>query len=145
MGPSIFIARRRMAVLAGIAMLLAGCAGEYEGSAGGGGGGGPDSSGGSYSGVDDFYAKRIEPRIAFCRTCHVPGGVADVEDGRLYMLTPTGSGDLAALRASWEVLGGNNPTSRILLMASGQELPHSGGQPWAQGSSPYQDMATLLG
>jgi hypothetical protein len=144
MGPSIFIARRRMTVLAGIALLLAGCAGEYEGSAGGGGGG-PDSSGGSYSGVDDFYAKRIEPRIAFCRTCHVPGGVADVEDGRLYMLTPTGSGDFAALRASWEVLGGNNPTSRILLMASGQELPHSGGQPWAQGSSPYQDMATLLG
>ncbi|MDP9141458.1 MAG: hypothetical protein M3O62_11790 [Pseudomonadota bacterium] len=136
--------RSRGAVLLAIALLLAGCAGEYDGSADGAGSGGPGSSGGSYSSVDDFYAKRVEPRIAFCRTCHVPGGVADVEDGRLFMLTPNGSGDFAALKASWEVLGGNNPTSRILLMASGQELPHSGGQPWPQGSSQYNDMATLL-
>jgi len=144
MGPSIYIARRRIGLFVCVCLLLAGCSGEYDGSADGAGSGGPGSSGGSFSSVDDFYAKRIEPRIAFCRTCHVPGGVADVEDGRLYMLTPTGSGDFAALKASWEVLGSNNPTSRILLMASGQELPHSGGQPWAQGSSPYNDMATLL-
>ncbi|HEY0975504.1 MAG TPA: hypothetical protein VGE57_13500, partial [Solimonas sp.] len=52
--------------------------------------------------------------------------------------------DLAALRASWEALGGNNPISRILLMASGQERPHSGGQPWAKDSAPYRDVATLL-
>ncbi|HEY0974747.1 MAG TPA: hypothetical protein VGE57_09665, partial [Solimonas sp.] len=52
--------------------------------------------------------------------------------------------DLAALRASWEALGGNNPISRILLMASGQERPHSGGQPWAKDSAPYRDVDTLL-
>ncbi len=144
MGPSMSIARRRMWSIAGAALLFAGCSGEYDGGVAGGGGNGPGTSGGSFSGVNDFYAKRIEPRLAFCRTCHVPGGVADVEDGRLFMLSPDGANDFAALKASWEVLGGNNPTSRILLMASGQELPHSGGQPWPQGGSPYNDMSTLL-
>ncbi|HEY1075389.1 MAG TPA: hypothetical protein VGE51_01775, partial [Fontimonas sp.] len=132
---------RRLTV--GLALLLSACAGEYDGGVAGGGNG-PDPTGGSFTSVNEFYTQRIEPRLAFCRTCHLPGKVADVEDGRLFMLSPDGSNDFAALKASWEALGGNKPTSRILLMASGQELPHSGGQPWAQGSAPYNDMATLL-
>jgi endo-cleaving rubber dioxygenase len=132
-----------MGVLAAIA--IAGCAGDYSGDAGGGNGG-PSPGGGSFSGPEDFYAKRVEPRLAFCRTCHVPGGVADVDDGRLLMLGPQPGNDYALLRASWEALGGNNPESRILLMASGRDTrSHSGGTPWPLGSAAYADMKTLLG
>jgi endo-cleaving rubber dioxygenase len=125
--------------------LLAGCAGDYSGDADGGDGG-PGPGGGSFSGPEDFYAKRVEPRLAFCRNCHLPGGVADVDDGRLLMLGPQPGNDYALLRASWEALGGNNPESRILLMASGRDTrSHSGGTPWPLGSAAYADVKTLLG
>jgi mono/diheme cytochrome c family protein len=132
------------ALLAATVMLLTACAGEYGGSADRPGGG--DGSGsGNFKSVDEFYRQRIEPRIAFCRTCHVPGGVADVEDGRLFMLAPAPGNDLPLLRASWEALGGNNPTSRILLVPSQQDgKPHSGGYPWPKGSAAYNDMDVLL-
>lgn len=131
--------------LAGVTLLIAACSGEYGGDAGGGSGG-PSPGGGSFSGPQDFYAKRVEPRLAFCRTCHVPGGVADVEDGRRLMLGPQPGNDYALLRASWEALGGNNPESRILLMASGRDTrSHSGGTPWPLGSAAYADVRTLLG
>ncbi len=135
--------RKSIAVLVGL--LLAGCAGEYDGGTGGGGGG-PAPGGGSFSGPEDFFVKRIEPRLAFCRTCHIPEGVANVDDGRLLMLGTTPANDYALLRASWEALGGNNPESRILLMASGRDTrSHSGGTPWLVGSAAYADMKTMLG
>ncbi len=145
MGPSLPVARnlKRAAMFA--ALVLAGCAGEYDGGTGGGGGG-PAPGGGSFSGPEDFFAKRIEPRLAFCRTCHIPEGVANVDDGRLLMLGTTPANDYALLRASWEALGGNNPESRILLMASGRDTrSHSGGTPWLVGSAAYADMKTMLG
>jgi len=133
----------RYGVLAG-AVLLSACAGDYSGEAGNGAPS-PNAGGGNYSSVDAFYKQRIEPRLAFCRLCHVPGGVADVDDGRLLMLGADPGNDYAPLRASWEALGGNNPTSRILLMPSQQDpKTHSGGYPWLQGSAAYQDMTVLL-
>src|SRR3546814_6419196 len=67
-----------------------------------------------------------------------------LDDGRYFQLGTDPANDMAALKASWERLGGNNPTSRILLMPSGQETPHSGGQPWPVGSAAYRNMAILL-
>lgn len=142
-------ARRRKPLRSSVAacfavLCLAGCAGEYDGTTDGGDNG-PSPGGDSFSGVDDFFAKRVQPRLDFCRSCHVPGGVADVEDGDDMALSSNRAQDLQNLRASWERLGGNNPTSRILLMASGAETPHSGGQPWPAGSAAYKDVAALLG
>ncbi|SFF26094.1 hypothetical protein SAMN04488120_101242 [Fontimonas thermophila] len=125
-----------------VAACLGGCAGEYAGDVGNGAGGGP-APGGSFS-VEGFFAQRVQPRLAFCRTCHIPGGVADVEDGDDLMLSRNPAQDLANLRASWLRLGGNNPVSRILLMASGGETPHSGGQPWPRDSAAYADVAILF-
>ena len=137
--------RRSWSVCVGAMWLLAACAGDYSGDVGTGGGSNPDPSSGSFSGPQDFYNKRIEPRLAFCRTCHVPTGVANAEDGRLLMLGETPANDYALLRASWEALGGNNPVSRILLMPSQQDAKaHSGGYPWLQHSAAYKDMAVLL-
>ncbi|HEY0973100.1 MAG TPA: hypothetical protein VGE57_01245, partial [Solimonas sp.] len=95
--------RRRWAASA-MALLLSACAGDYSGESGGGGGGPTPGGGGNFSNVESFYKARVEPRIAFCRTCHVPDGVANVDDGRLFMLGAHPGNDLAALRASWEAL-----------------------------------------
>jgi hypothetical protein len=136
--------------LAGVvtSLLLAACAGEYDGGASGAsGGGGP--GGGSFGSQEEFFKQRIEPRLSFCRTCHVPGGVADADEGRLFMLGAEPDDDFAMLRASWAALGGNSAyggsLSRILLMPSQQdEKSHSGGYPWPAGSDPYDDMAVML-
>jgi endo-cleaving rubber dioxygenase len=126
------------------ALLLCACAGEY----GGDGGAAAPGSGGNASArsAEELFTTQVQPRLAFCRTCHIPDGVADVDDGREFMLGAPAD-DLANLRASWERLGGNGTdgrgTSRILLMASGQE-PHSGGAPWPQGSDAYRAMDALL-
>jgi endo-cleaving rubber dioxygenase len=130
---------RRLCVL--LCLLLAACAGEYDGgepgpSTGGGGGGGTAAS------ARELFDTRIQPRMDFCRTCHVPGGVGDVEDGRDFMLGEPAQ-DYDNLYASWQTLGQNNPVSRLLLMPSGQES-HSGGTPWPQGSDAYKDMDALL-
>ncbi|MDD3763503.1 MAG: hypothetical protein PHP86_09470 [Nevskiales bacterium] len=130
-------------IAAATALLLGACSGDYSGGTATDGSGTPPVTGGDGT-VDGFFAKRVQPRLDFCRTCHVPGGVADVEDGRDMMLSTNSGQDLVNLRDSWETLGGNNPTSRILLMASGAETPHSGGQPWPQGSDAYTDVQTLL-
>lgn len=93
----------------------------------------------------ELLSHKIQPRLAFCRTCHVPGGLGDVEDGRDFMLSSNPGDDMTRLRDSWEKLGGNNPVSRILLMASGQDPKrHSGGSPWASDSAAYADMSALL-
>ncbi|HSW11337.1 MAG TPA: hypothetical protein VLI06_00770 [Solimonas sp.] len=124
-------------MLAG-ALALAGCGG------GGGGGSGSNSGGAQARSMEEHFSRNVQPSVDFCRTCHVPGAAADVEDGRDFQLSSNKSQDLANLKASWERLGGNNPTSRILLMASGQETPHSGGAPWAKNGPAYRNMEILL-
>ena len=111
------------------------------------GGGRSDALGdddGQARSLETHFSDRVQPGLDFCRSCHVPGGIGDVENGREFMLGPDRSRDLQNLKASWERLGGNNPTSRILLMASGQETPHSGGAPWPVGSVQYRNMEILL-
>lgn len=90
------------------------------------------------------FDARVQPTLAFCRTCHVPGGVADVDDGRRFMLNRDGSDDYVMLRASWEALGRSVDDNLILQHASGAR-PHSGGASWAVGSAPYANMRILLG
>ncbi|AXQ28281.1 hypothetical protein D0B54_06115 [Solimonas sp. K1W22B-7] len=131
--------KNRPFLLAGAlsAALLSACApGRSDPVAGGGGG--------SARSMEEHFSGRVQPNLDFCRTCHVPGGVADVENGHDFMLSSSRSQDLANLRASWERLGRNNPTSRILLMSSGQEMPHTGGAPWPVGSAQYRNMEILL-
>nr|WP_162932195.1 hypothetical protein [Solimonas sp. K1W22B-7] len=94
--------------------------------------------------MEEHYTRNVQPSLDFCRSCHVPGGIGDVDTGRKFQLSSNRAEDLANLKASWERLGGNNPTSRILLMASGQETPHSGGAPWPKDSAAYRNMSILL-
>ncbi|MFA5939677.1 MAG: hypothetical protein WC809_10025 [Sinimarinibacterium sp.] len=128
------------------AAVLNACSGDYSGV--GGGIEGAGGTGAPARNLEEHFTTQVQPRLDFCRNCHVPGGIADVDAGRNYMLSADRAQDLANLRASWERLGGNGAdgtqTSRILLMASGQETPHSGGAPWPVGSEAYRAMSLLL-
>jgi len=134
------IMRSSLSLLA-VCVAACGGGGGYEGtpSPAPGGGGGE-----SFATVEAFVDARIKPRLDNCRTCHVPGGVGDITDGRRMKLSTTASEDDANLRASWTAMGGNNPTSRILLMASGEGDPHTGGTPWPVDSDAYKDIAAIL-
>jgi mono/diheme cytochrome c family protein len=140
---------RRIKVKSGTAaaltlLMLAGC-GNYTLPSQSDSAGNPGAPPASAKSCDQLFTQRAQSHLAFCRNCHVPGGVADVNDGRLFMLSPSGRDDYASLRASWQALGGNNPVSRILLMPSGQDTrSHSGGTPWPKNSAAYTEMAALL-
>ncbi len=108
--------------------------------AGGDGGGGDPALG-----CAGFFAENVQPELSYCRSCHVPNGVADVEEGEDLQFSNNRDEDLSRLYAGWQTLGGNNPTSRILTMASGTDPEsHSGGEPWPVGGRVYNDVETLL-
>ena len=138
--------RRGAAVLAVAA--LGACSGDYSGEAANGGGGGPNpGGGGSFATERALFDARVQPTLDFCRTCHVPGGVAaEHEDGRLFLLSKDPAQDYALLRASWEALDRGVETNRILTKASNTDPQlHSGGGAWPKGSAPYNQMKALLG
>ncbi|HSW13436.1 MAG TPA: hypothetical protein VLI06_11395 [Solimonas sp.] len=135
--------KARLTVLA-LLSLLAACSGNYGGGAAGSGNGSNDGVGSQARSMEEFFGQSVQPQMDFCRTCHVPGSIADVENGHDFMLSANRTQDLANLKASWERLGRNNPTSRLLLMSSGQETPHAGGAPWPQGSAAYRNVDIVL-
>ena len=135
-----------LAALGG-ALLLSAC-GEYGGRsdpASGNDGAGPRDSV-QVKNCDELFNQRVQPRLEFCRSCHVPGGVADVADGKLFQLAEDEGQDARLLKESWQRLGGNSGgKSRILRMASGTDArTHSGGAPWPVGSDAYREMDALL-
>jgi hypothetical protein len=139
------ITRIRIAAALAAALGFAACSGEYSGGPAGGDGNGGDGGGDTTPrSMESFYEQRVSQTLSFCQTCHIPGGLGDVTDGEDFMLNTDGPPELAALRSSWERLGGNDPVSRILLMASGQEKPHGGGAVWPQASASYANVAIIL-
>jgi endo-cleaving rubber dioxygenase len=127
-------------------LVLGGCGGgSYSGgTASGNGNSGGNGSTGPFASREQFFSQRVQPSLAFCRSCHIPGGVGDTAEGERFMLSSSSSQDLANLEAAWNRMGGNNPVSRILLMPSDAALQHSAGQPWPVTSVSYQNMALLL-
>ncbi|WP_348674741.1 hypothetical protein [uncultured Abyssibacter sp.] len=133
-------------IVVAAALLLAACGmgGDYDGDVAGG----SDNAGGGAAPADcsELFASRVQPRMDYCRTCHVPGGVGDVPDGERFMLSGDQTEDFDHLMASWERIGSlSADQSLILQMASGTaDRAHSGGSPWPQGSAAYDDAAALI-
>src|SRR5687767_13224669 len=94
---------------------------------------------------EEHFASNVQPNLGFCRTCHVAGGIADVEDGRDFQLSANTGEDYARTQAAWVALGGGVDSSPLLLMPSDPALSHSGGKPWPAGSAAYEAMRTTLG
>jgi mono/diheme cytochrome c family protein len=136
--------RRCLVSLAALA-LCACSAGDYSGAPTGNTTG-SDPNGGGAATCAELFSARVQPRLEFCRNCHVPQGIADTPDGHLFQLSTNHADDLANLRASWDALGRNDGgKSRILKMASGTDTrSHSGGVPWPVGSDGYKAMDALL-
>ena len=133
-------------------LVLAACGGNYSGApVGGGSSGSGNATGGSFSTPQDFFAARVEPNLGFCRTCHIPGGVADTAgtsvatQGNLFMLSGDASQDYANLQTSWTKLGKGVSANKLLTNPSDPAQNHTGGQPWPSTSQAYQAMQTLLG
>lgn len=100
---------------------------------------------GGYASVSAYFSTQVQGSLNFCRTCHVPGGIADKSDlGKKFMLSAEPSQDYDNLYASWDKLGKGVSNNRLLTMPSDATLGHSGGQPWPVGSAAYNNMATLL-
>src|SRR5262245_56764026 len=79
---------------------------------------------------EEHFAANVQPRLEFCRTCHVAGGIADVEDGRLFQLSEDTTEDYARVQDAWLVLGRGVESSRLLTMPSDPAVSHTGGKPW---------------
>ena len=133
-------------------LLLAACGGNYSGApvAGGGSSGGGNVSGSGFSTPQAFFAAEVEPNIGFCRTCHVPGGVADTAgtsaatQGNLFLLSSDSSQDYAKLMTAWSNLGKGVASNKLLTNPSDPAQNHTGGQPWPVTSQSYAAMQTLL-
>lgn len=138
-----------LGLLAG-AMTIAGCNGDYSGSGSGSGdtgaGDGSNSGGGDgdFASTEAFFDARVAPHMDFCRTCHVPDGVADTADGRRFMLAANEAQDYANFKAAWEAMGGGVTDSRLLVMNTEGGESHSGGRNWPEDSGIYRDVVTLL-
>jgi hypothetical protein len=135
-------ALRAPLLFAGI--LLSACSGNYSldnaatGNNNGGVPGTPSSS------VQEFFGKSTQSNLSFCRTCHVPGGVADTDAGKRFMLSSDSSRDYANLLTSWTALGKGIDSNKLLTNPSDPAQHHSGGQPWPVGSQPYNAMKVVL-
>ncbi|MFT5576818.1 MAG: hypothetical protein ACI89D_002347 [Bermanella sp.] len=91
-----------------------------------------------------FFLAQLQQPLAFCRTCHIPSGVADTDGGRRFLLSSNQTEDYANLYSSWQALGEGVDANAILLEASDPDEPHSGGKPWPKSGDVYAATYTLL-
>ncbi|NKI19251.1 hypothetical protein HCU74_17730 [Spongiibacter sp. KMU-166] len=92
-----------------------------------------------------YFAEQVQPNLAICRTCHVPGAIADTAEGAGFMLSRIDSLDYANTYAAWSALGEGVAENTILRKASDTDTEkHSAGSPWPVGSQAYNAMATVM-
>lgn len=91
-----------------------------------------------------LFKEQVQPQLEFCRTCHVPGGVADVEDGRRWLLSQNPDEDYELTYSAWLAMDQGIESSLLLIEPSDENEPHSGGKPWPLGSDSYSAMHALL-
>ena len=126
---------------------LSACGGDYSGGRQATGNpGNPDGDGPPAGGdARSHFEARVQGELEFCRTCHIPEGVADTNEGRRFMLSEDTREDYDRTFAAWETMGGGVDTSLLLTMPAGTaDRSHSGGEPWPEGSQAHADMRVLL-
>lgn len=130
--------------------LLSACGGssdgEPQGSVAGNDGNNNDGGGNtSFGSSEEFFDARVQPRLDFCRTCHIPGGIGDVEEGKRFLLSSNSGDDYANTFAAWQAMGEGVEDSPLITRNSDPAEKHAGGKNWPEGSDAYEDMTTLLG
>ncbi|MDR3415904.1 MAG: hypothetical protein P4L83_06945 [Nevskia sp.] len=130
----------------GASLVLAACGGNYGGgvdAAGGGSSGAAPASNNAYPTPEAYFAANVEPNLGYCRTCHVPGGAADIAGGNLFLLDANPGDDYNNTDTAWSALGKGVDSNLLLQNPSGQHT-HTGGSPWPVGSAGYIGMQTML-
>lgn len=127
-----------------IAFALAACQGGYSGEPRSPAGATPAPGDGAFADDKAFFTARVQPRLEFCRTCHIPGGVGDTDEGRRFLLSDNSGDDYANTYAAWQALGEGVQSNLLLVENADPAEPHSGGKNWPAGSAAYKDVATLL-
>lgn len=99
--------------------------------------------------ITSFFQNNIEPNLGFCRTCHVPGGVADIgtelpNRQNRFLLSGNSDLDYENLNNAWSDMGMGVESNPLLQQPSDIAYAHSGGQPWPLDSQPYVSMRQLL-
>ncbi|WP_372862687.1 hypothetical protein [Spongiibacter sp.] len=92
----------------------------------------------------EHFVNNVQPQLGFCRSCHIPEGVADVDDGRRFLLSANPAEDYANTHQAWQRLGGGVDNNLLLREASDDSEPHSGGKPWVKGGAAYNAVHRLL-
>ena len=123
-------------VLAVAAFSLAGCGGTEEE---------PDETGTDPTGQEEFFENRIQSSLTFCSTCHVPGGLADTDEGDGFLLSADSGQYYDDFHLAWETLGGGITDNPLLVENADPAEPHSGGKNWPYDSTIYDDVAHLFG
>lgn len=141
-----------------LAVTLSGCGGEYSDNSGddGGqndgssrslnnGGGGSGNSSGNANGdvLVAYFNTHIDPQMSFCGTCHVPGGVADTDEGERFLLQSSLS-HYDSFFEAWELMGKGIAANPLLKENADANEPHTGGKSWPAGSAINHHVATLL-
>lgn len=153
---SVFAHARRLflfAIFFMCSLVMSGCGGDYGGTSERAAGGDADVPAGltpeftdAVSDTDKlkaFFQARIDPQMPFCGTCHTPGGVADTEAGRDFLLT-SANNHYSDFFTAWEKLGKGVQGNALLTMNADVTLAHTGGKSWSLGSDVYSDVKTLL-
>ncbi|MEC8813649.1 MAG: hypothetical protein VXY23_20210 [Pseudomonadota bacterium] len=149
----LFSFKWQLGMLCAAIMLLTGCGGDYSGSqdsegdvsasVNSGSPQAPRNNEDNSSALEVYFNRYIEPEMSYCGVCHVPGGVADTEDGDRFVLLESRSNYLSFEQA-WIDLGKGVESNLLLVENALVSEPHSGGKTWPQGSDKYQQVATLL-
>ncbi len=109
------------------------------------GGGNDGGLSGNFDTPEAFFAASVQPALENCRTCHIPGRVADSPEGEALQLHATDTDtDYARVYAAWERLDKGVLNNRLLTMPSAPAIAHSGGKPWPAGSNGFLAMEILL-
>lgn len=97
-------------------------------------------------GAPDNSFDNAKQHLEICRTCHIPGGVADVDDGRRFMLSNDGEDDQQRTYDAWDEMDRGVESNLLLTMPSGTgDRSHSGGDSlWPVGSQAYEDVRAVL-
>ncbi len=134
----------RLALVATLFIAVSACGGESSGEPQGVAGSSPTGGQTTFASSEEFFDGRVAPLMSFCRTCHIPGGVADTEEGKRFLLSSNSGDDYANTFAAWQAMGEGVESNPLIIENSDASEPHSGGKSWPVGSDAYNDMVTLL-
>ena len=100
--------------------------------------------GGGDAKIQAFFKTNVQPQLSTCRVCHVPGGIADTPQGKLFMLSSSTAADYTNFKNAWSALGGGVVTNLILVKNSDASAAHTGGLNWPKTSKTYSDVSTIF-